>query len=171
MADKKISQLTAVTLPLTGAEELPTVQSAATKKVTVAQMQAAPIAAQTANCVVYLNGSKVPSTAANLSYNGSTTFTLNGVSSPALYEIYSSSMSGDLARITNDPNNNVGIKLSSDYLDIELAPGAIGGGRNVKMTAANLIVGTAGKGITLTSPDGLTTKLLRLSNLGVLELV
>ena len=39
------------------------------------------------------------------------------------------------------------------------------------LSTENLVIGTAGKGITLTSPDGLTTKLLRLSNLGVLELV
>jgi hypothetical protein len=38
MADKKISQLTAVTTPLALTEELPAVQSASTKKVTVQQM-------------------------------------------------------------------------------------------------------------------------------------
>lgn len=38
MADKKISQLTAVTTPLALTEELPAVQSSTTKKVTVQQM-------------------------------------------------------------------------------------------------------------------------------------
>lgn len=38
MADLKISQLTAVTTPLALTEELPAVQSSATKKVTVQQM-------------------------------------------------------------------------------------------------------------------------------------
>jgi hypothetical protein len=38
MADKKISQLTAVTTPLALTEEVPAVQSGATKKVTVQQM-------------------------------------------------------------------------------------------------------------------------------------
>ena len=38
MADLKISQLTAVTTPLALTEELPTVQSSTTKKVTVQQM-------------------------------------------------------------------------------------------------------------------------------------
>jgi hypothetical protein len=38
MADQKISQLTAVTTPLALTEELPAVQSATTKKVTVQQM-------------------------------------------------------------------------------------------------------------------------------------
>ena len=40
MATKKISELTAVTTPLDGTEELPVVQSATTKKVTVAQLVA-----------------------------------------------------------------------------------------------------------------------------------
>lgn len=38
MADKKISQLTAVSMPLALTEELPAVQSSTTKKVTVQQM-------------------------------------------------------------------------------------------------------------------------------------
>jgi hypothetical protein len=38
MADKKISQLTAVTTPLALTEEVPAVQSGSTKKVTVQQM-------------------------------------------------------------------------------------------------------------------------------------
>jgi hypothetical protein len=42
---------------------------------------------------------------------------------------------------------------------------------NTTVNTGNVVMATAGKGITLTSPDGLTTKLLRLSNLGVLELV
>ena len=42
---------------------------------------------------------------------------------------------------------------------------------NAVVSTGNLVISTAGKGVTLTSPDGLTTKLLRLSNLGVLELV
>lgn len=45
MADKKISQLTAVTTPLAGTEVLPIVQSSTTKKVTVDQMIAAQLAA------------------------------------------------------------------------------------------------------------------------------
>jgi hypothetical protein len=39
MADLKISQLTAVTTPVTGAELLPAVQSSTTKKVTIAQLK------------------------------------------------------------------------------------------------------------------------------------
>lgn len=45
MADKKISQLTAVTTPLAGTEVLPIVQSGSTKKVTVTEMIGAQLAA------------------------------------------------------------------------------------------------------------------------------
>lgn len=45
MADKKISNLTAVTTPLAGTEVLPIVQSGSTKKVTVDEMVAAQLAA------------------------------------------------------------------------------------------------------------------------------
>jgi len=45
MADKKISQLTAVTTPLAGTEVLPIVQSGSTRKVTVDEMVAAQLAA------------------------------------------------------------------------------------------------------------------------------
>jgi hypothetical protein len=71
MADKKISQLTAVTTPLTGAEQIPAVQSAETKKVTVLELQSAPVSTGVANAVQYLNASKVPTTNSGLTFNGS----------------------------------------------------------------------------------------------------
>jgi hypothetical protein len=49
MADKKISQLTAVTTPLALTEELPAVQSATTKKVTVQQMLTGVIVTEATN--------------------------------------------------------------------------------------------------------------------------
>lgn len=70
MADVKISGLPVSTVPLTGAEVLPIVQSAVTKQVSVANVQAAPVAAGLANGVQYLDASKVPSTNANISFNG-----------------------------------------------------------------------------------------------------
>jgi hypothetical protein len=72
MADKKISALTAATTPLAGTEVLPIVQSATTVKATIANVQAAPVAAGTANGIQYLDGSKVPSTSSNLNWNGNT---------------------------------------------------------------------------------------------------
>lgn len=70
MADQKISQLTAATTPLAGTEVFPIVQSGSTVKATIANVQAAPIAAQTANTMLFLNGSKVPSTSANATFDG-----------------------------------------------------------------------------------------------------
>jgi len=70
MSDKKISQLTAATTPLVGTEILPIVQSGNTVKASVANVQAAPVAAGTANAVQFLNVGKVPSTNSNLFWNG-----------------------------------------------------------------------------------------------------
>jgi hypothetical protein len=80
MSDKKISQLTAATTPLAGTEVLPIVQSGSTVKATVANVQAAPVSAGTANTIQYLNASKVPTTSANLAYDG-TTVAIGGTTS------------------------------------------------------------------------------------------
>jgi hypothetical protein len=69
MADKKISALTAAATPLAGTEVFPIVQSSATVKATIANVQAAPVAAGTANGVQYLNASKVPSTGTQLNFD------------------------------------------------------------------------------------------------------
>ena len=70
MADLKISALTAATTPLGGTEVFPIVQSGSTVKASIANVQAAPVAAGTANAVQYLNGSKVPSTGTSLAFDG-----------------------------------------------------------------------------------------------------
>ena len=72
MADKKISALTAATTPLGGTEVFPIVQSSATVKATIADVQAAPVSAGTANGVQYLNASKVPTTGAVFTFDGYT---------------------------------------------------------------------------------------------------
>jgi hypothetical protein len=72
MADQKISQLSAATTPLAGSEVLPIVQSGATVKASVANIQAAPVAAGVANGVVYLNASKVPTSTESLTFDGTT---------------------------------------------------------------------------------------------------
>lgn len=70
MADLKISALTAATTPLGGTEVFPIVQSSTTVKASIANVQAAPVAAGTANAVQYLNGSKVPTTGTALAFDG-----------------------------------------------------------------------------------------------------
>jgi len=81
MADKKISALTAATTPLAGTEVLPIVQSGATVKASIANVQTAPYSGGTANGVAYLNGSKVLTTGSALTFDGtnfSTTGTIKG---------------------------------------------------------------------------------------------
>jgi hypothetical protein len=70
MADKKISALTAATTPLGGTEVFPIVQSSTTVKASIANVQAAPVAAGTANGVQYLDASKVPTTGTALVFDG-----------------------------------------------------------------------------------------------------
>ena len=70
MADKKISALTAASTPLGGTEVFPIVQSSTTVKATIANVQAAPVSAGTANGVQYLNSSKVPTTGTTFNFNG-----------------------------------------------------------------------------------------------------
>jgi hypothetical protein len=72
MADKKISALTAASTPLGGTEVFPIVQSSTTVKATIANVQAAPVSAGTANGVQYLNASKVPTTGAVFTFDGYT---------------------------------------------------------------------------------------------------
>jgi hypothetical protein len=80
MADKKISQLTASTTPLAGTEVLPVVQSGATKKATVENILTSVQPGGTANGVVFLNASKVATTNANFTYNGSSLVVKTGSS-------------------------------------------------------------------------------------------
>ena len=72
MSNSKISALTAATTPLAGTEVLPIVQSSATVKATIANIQAATVSAGIANAVQYLNGSKIPTTSSNFTYDGTT---------------------------------------------------------------------------------------------------
>ena len=77
MADKTLSQLTALTGASTASgdllyivdvsEPLPADQS---KKITLTEFQSAPISAGTANGLLYLNASKVPTSGVGLTYDG-----------------------------------------------------------------------------------------------------
>jgi hypothetical protein len=69
MADTKISALSAAATPLAGTLVFPIVQSGTTVKATIANVQAAPVDAGTANGVQYLNASKVPTTGTQLNFD------------------------------------------------------------------------------------------------------
>jgi hypothetical protein len=86
MADLKITQLGSLNGADAVAGDLVTVvditdttmsASGTNKKMTLAQFQAAPFSAGTANGVVYLNGSKVPTSGSALTFDG-VTFAENG---------------------------------------------------------------------------------------------
>jgi hypothetical protein len=70
MANVKISNLTAASTPLAGTEVLPIVQSGATVKASIANVQTATYSGGTANGVAYLNGSKVLTTGSGLVFDG-----------------------------------------------------------------------------------------------------
>jgi len=70
MANVKISNLTAATTPVAGTEVLPIVQSGATVKASIANVQTATYSGGTANGVAYLNGSKVLTTGSALVFDG-----------------------------------------------------------------------------------------------------
>ena len=101
MANVKISNLTAASTPLAGTEVLPGVQSGATVKASIANVQTATYSGGTANGVAYLNGSKVLTTGSalvfdgtNLSTTGTVTATkgfINGATSAPTFSAYQSS--------------------------------------------------------------------------------
>ena len=70
MANVKISNLTAASTPLAGTEVLPVVQSGATVKASIANVQTATYSGGTANGVAYLDGSKVLTTGSALVFDG-----------------------------------------------------------------------------------------------------
>lgn len=151
MADKKISALTAASVPLAGSEVLPIVQGGSTVKVSVANLTAG---RSSEGLTFGANSGSLGGALLNLanpSFAGSRFWKFqNDVSA-----------FGDwvLAQSTDNTGASYTTRL---YFD---ATGA------ATFTTGSVKVETAGQGVTLTSPDGLTTKMLRLSNLGVLELV
>lgn len=186
MADKKISQLTAATLPLAGTEVLPLVQSSTTKKVAAADVIAG----------------------VTVSAGFSTAITGGGT----VY-VGASNSYGDLALLknavgvtkigvsNNDGTANSGATFSSYYGGTEI--GAFGhywdGGAfinrikyfstqefaegttvrvriaqtsgDVTAVTGGFVVSTAGKGLKLTSPNGSVTKTITIDNAGNIALI
>lgn len=105
MADKKISQLTPATTPLGGAEVLPIVQAGATVKASISNVQTAPYSAGTTNGVTYLNGSKVLTSGAALTFDG-TNLGL-GVTPSAWGSNFKAIQLGDQGSLSYSPNDLV----------------------------------------------------------------
>jgi hypothetical protein len=152
MSDKKISQLTAATTPLAGTEVLPIVQSSNTVKATVADVQAAPIAAQTADRILFLNASKVPSTSANLGFDG----TSLAVGASTVFYGGRLAVGGHIAIATGNSlklwnTGGTGLATLTSTGTNGLTIAASG---NTTLSDGSLVIGTAGKGCTL--PGGIT---------------
>lgn len=164
MADKKISQLTAASTPLAGTEVLPIVQSSTTVKASIANIQAAPVAAANANAVQYLDASKVPSTSTTFVYNGALGV---GTSNP----LSRVSIAGGNLSVTGDAEAKGVLKLGDDttatpYVGVyrgalgSLAAGNylnLGGFDGVTITAQTAVLGSQARRLTILSSTGNVT--------------
>lgn len=155
MADTKISALIAATTPLAGSDVLPIVQSGTTKKVSVDDLT---------------TGKTVPMAQSNIGFDGGQYVNQIGVNSLVPFTIqYRWTGGGSVyyaTKVTTDggkwivqtaPNAAVGAHVFSDAFRVT--------------NAGNAEIAVPGKGLTLTSPDGLTTKTITIDNLGRIVLV
>jgi len=132
MADKKISQLTSATTPLSGSEVLPIVQSGSTVKV--------PVSSLTAGRAVTVG------TLATSTTNSADNVTFESTTNSGIYARWKRPDKTYILSL--DINNNGGKNFSvfdetagATRLDISDAG-------NVSVSTGNLVIGTAGKGIT-----------------------
>ena len=117
MADTKISGLTALTGANTASGDLLTIvdisdstmaASGTNKKITLTELQGAPVSAGTANGVLYLNGSKVATSGSALTYNGTTLQNaVSGNAATALANVTNSN-AGEAARAAYSFNSDTG---------------------------------------------------------------
>ena len=117
MADKKVSQLTALTGANTAAGDLlyivdvsEPVAADQSKKITLTEFQAAPVSAGTANGVAYLNASKVLTTGSALVFDGTNLGV--GTNAPT-WAIVARSASGGGIQIENSSDSNRGGRLTA----------------------------------------------------------
>jgi hypothetical protein len=151
MPNKKISDLTAATTPLAGTEVLPVVQGSSTVKVSVANLT---VGRDVANKTSSVQSGTTGGAFFNVSDAGfaASRFwkTQNDVSAYGDWGIYQST-------------DNTGAAYNARlYFD---ATGA------ATFKTGSVKIETAGQGVTLTSPDGLTTKTLTIDNAGAIALI
>jgi hypothetical protein len=118
MANVKISNLTAASTPLAGTEVLPIVQSGATVKASIANVQTATYSGGTANGVAYLNGSKVLTTGSSLTFSGSA-LAVTGTASATTF--YPTVTSGTGIQMTSTGNNNGNWTIANNYGQMTIA--------------------------------------------------
>jgi len=171
MADKKISALTAATTPLGGTEVFPIVQSSTTVKATIANVQAAPVSAGTANGVQFLDGSKVPTTSTRLTFDGSQIFKNSGgfiqyndVSGTGAagtrmagggtlgtdsFDLFQNGAGGYIINRGATPLN-----IGTNNINSQIVLDTSG---NATIATGNLVIGTSGKGIDFSATPGTGT--------------
>lgn len=173
MADAKISALPSASTPLAGTEVVPLVQSGATKKVAISDLTAgrnvsmAQLTAtattqkladnDTADLTVQI-GPDTPTAgrSGRLGFINSSTqknwYLTNSWNTTGAFCLVQTTAAGGLAMSGTDSHQWLG---NGDY----------------KIVDGNLILGAAGKGVTLVSPNGSVIKTLTIDNAGNLVLV
>jgi hypothetical protein len=173
MSDKKITQLTALTGAGTvAADEMVIVDvsdttmaaSGTTKKITLTQLQSAPVSAGTANGVAYLNGSKVLTSGSALTFDGSNLGL--GVTPSAWNSTYRAFNIGDSALILSRTGVSINnLELGVNWFrntDAAFVYKANGFGTNYQQADGNHVwytapSGTAGNAISFTQALTLTS--------------
>ena len=172
MADKKISQLAAATTPLGGTEVVPIVQSGSTVKVPVSDLTAgrsvpmlsATLSGGVVNGVVYLNASKVTTSGAALTFDGTNLGI--GIATPAAPLDVTGPSNALQARFGNQAGRGLEIKtflaVGTNNAGVIYDAPVVGAGTHVFQTGSvermridddgNVRVGTAA--ITTTATDG-----------------
>jgi hypothetical protein len=187
MADKKISALTASAVPLSGSEVLPIVQSGSTVKVSVANLTAGRavsalsmslttpmgtssggtgLGAFTANGVTYASSTSALATSPNFTYDG-TSLRVNAI-------VYAINSFGSVGALQSTAGPGFRWTLSNDSTwRLQYTPDGFSSATEVMKvdSSANVTVSTAGKGLTLTSPNGAVTKTLTIDNAGNIALI
>ena len=125
MTSVTITQLPTATLPLVGTEVLPVVRSGTTYQTTVNSVATAPQTGATINGIAYYNGSKVLSSGASLTFDGSQldipagTAATPGLSTPA------------------DADTGVFFPASNEFA------ASVGGSEGLRLTSTGLGIGTS----------------------------
>lgn len=166
MADKKISALTAATTPLAGTEVLPIVQGGSTVKVSVNNLTAGKtVQAQGLDVSMLYFDPTVPPRLRTVVSGADPTLEWNRWSGVGTnYTGARFAYDGTIFSFANAPTGSVGSLTFTNRMEIN----ATG---DVKANTGNFVAGTAGKGVTLKSPNGLVTKTLTIDNAGNIALI
>lgn len=172
MPDKKISALTPVSTPISGEEVLPIVQNSETKQITASQLtEAKPVlgvngapknwtipAIQLTNAAIYSIGDET-GYYVNAYYENGWKYISNGISTGYIQNGGIHQWYGATSGVANDPIS------FTQIANLNSSNG------NLTLNLGNFVVNSFGKGITLTSPNGLITKTLTIDNAGLITLI